>query len=163
MFSVSAFLPGAASLPCLQKGEVWHTRDGAWTPSDFCMCHLGAAQRWGCSRPKGGDYLGTAKVAHPSDWGGKTLNGTIIILPDRYIHTDGCEKRMQLWVVEATRDKRIKNSAWMNTGLPQSQHEHFHKGKFLYALPLSLNTEGQRTKAPAGSVSTAATGEQGRP
>lgn len=38
--------------------------------------------------------------------------------------------------------KRCLDAHWLPTG----QHEHFHKVKFLYALALSLNTEGQRMR-----------------
>lgn len=39
--------------------------------------------------------------------------------------------------------KQCLAALWLLT----SQSEHFHKGKFLYALTLSLNTEGQRLRS----------------
>lgn len=44
--------------------------------------------------------------------------------------------------------KRCLDAHW----LPKGQHEHFHKVKFLYALALSLNTEGQRMRGSCRTI-----------
>lgn len=36
-----------SSLPA-ERGGLVHTINGAWTPPDFCICHLGVVQEWGC-------------------------------------------------------------------------------------------------------------------
>lgn len=66
-FSLSAFLPGAASLPCLQKGEVWHTPEMGAGHHQISACGIP-----GMGMQQDVDYLGAARLFVPQT-GGKTL------------------------------------------------------------------------------------------
>lgn len=149
-----------SSLPA-ERGGLAHTRDGGWTPPDFCMCHLGVVQEWGCSRMW---IVWGLQGCSSLRLGEKNPNGTIWIIPARSIHTARARgKRMQLWMVEVNRDKMTKNGAWMDTGFPKANMSTFTNS---FMALLSAWTEGQRMRGSCRSIcllSKAPTAEQGRP